>query len=593
MKRSEVKPEYRWKLEDIYPTDKDWEDEFSAVEAKVPEIASYRGKLSSRDTLLACLRLSDEISKAAEKLFVYARMRRDEDSAKGLYVGMSDRADTLLVKFNAAGSFITSELSALDEKTLRSFIADPDFSDYDYMLSEIIRSKAHILSEKEEKILALAGGALGMFQDVFMMIDNVDLPFPTVKVGDEEVKLTHGKYSLMLQNRDQSVRKTAFDAIYKAYGSLINTITANYTGNVKQDNFYAAVRGYDSPLEKALDVDNIPPAVYDNLIEAVGSNLSAVHDYVALRKKALALDELHMYDMYVPIVDSAEISVPYDEAFELVLKGLAPMGDEYLGLLKKARSEGWIDVEETENKRSGAYSWGAYTTHPYVLLNYTRTTHDVFTVAHELGHALHSYYSDSAQPYAKAGYAIFVAEVASTINEVLLLKHLIAGAKDPQIRKYLYSYYLDMFRTTLYRQTMFAEFELTAHKMEKSGEALTVDSLSEAYYALNKKYYGPAVVHDDMIRYEWARIPHFYNAFYVYKYATGLTSAVNIARNILEKPGFVDQYKKFLRAGGSMSPYEILKIAGVDLATKAPYEAAAEEFRTTLAALKKECGYDK
>ena len=374
--------------------------------------------------------------------------------------------------------------------------------------------------------------------------------------------------------------------MYGAVKSLINTIASNYTGNVKKDNFYARARGFKSPLEQALYGGDIPSEVYDNLIEYVGKNLSVVHDYVRYRKEQLG-GELNMYDMYVSLVDDADLSLDFEDAFELVKKGLKPLGDDYARLLERARSERWMDVYETDNKRSGAYQSGCYGVHPFVLLNYSRTAHDVFTIAHELGHAMHTNYSNSALPYSQAGYAIFVAEVASTVNEVLLLKYLLATTTDKKMKKFLLSYYLDMFRTTLFRQTMFAEFEKNAHDMDLKGEPLTPESLSDMYYELNKKYYGDGVNHNDEIRYEWARIPHFYTAFYVYKYATGITSAVNIANGILKDAKNVERYKKFLSAGGTDSPYEILKIAGVDLKTATPYENAMREFKETLAELKK------
>jgi oligoendopeptidase F len=372
-----------------------------------------------------------------------------------------------------------------------------------------------------------------------------------------------------------------------AVKSVINTIAANYAASVNKDNFLSLARGYGSALERALEASDVSAEIYDALIKAVGDNLAPVHDYVDLRKRVLNAEQLHMYDLYVPMFENADISRSYEDAYKLVIEGLRPLGSEYAELLKTAKDARWIDVEETENKRSGAYSCGVYGVHPYVLLNYTRTTHDIFTIAHELGHAMHSHYSAAALPYAKHDYVIFVAEVASTVNEVLLLKHLLAGAADKGIKKYLLSYYLDMFRTTLFRQTMFAEFENAAHKTEAAGKPLTVESLSSLYMKLNKKYYGPAVMHDRDIRYEWARIPHFYHAFYVYQYATGLTSAVQIAADILKngEPA-VARYKRFLSAGGSKSPYEILKDAGVDLKSPESYETAFKEFAATLEELK-------
>ena len=589
MKRNERADKYKWKLEDMVPSDQEWEKLYDRIAASEEKVKSFEGKLSDKKVLLDCLKFNEELNELIEKLFCYARMRRDQDANEQKYVAYTDKAMGLINKVGTAGSYLDSEIASLDDKFLEEVIADPDFSDFDFMLKEIMRSKKHILSDKEEKLLSMSYGATGNYSEIFSMINNVEVPFPTVKTKDGDVKLTHGTYAVLAQGKDREVRKAAFDGLYSAFKSLINTICMTYAGSVKKDNFYAKARGYGDCLEKSLFADNVPVAVYENLIKAVDENADKLHRYIALRKKALKYDELHMYDLSVPIVDGASLSLSYEEAFELVIKGLAPLGKEYEGLLKQARDCGWIDVMENEGKRSGAYSWGCYGVHPYVLLNYSGTTHDIFTIAHELGHAMHSYYSDANNSQSKAGYQIFVAEVASMVNEVFLLKYLISTVTDSQLKKYLLSYYIDMFRTTLFRQTMFAEFEKIAHDMDLAGTPLTVDSLSNAYYELNKKYYGEAIVHDDNIRYEWARIPHFYNAFYVYKYATGITSAVNIVNGILTDPeNGLKRYKRFLSAGGSDSPYNILKNAGVDLATSLPYEVAMKEFADTLALLEKE-----
>ena len=586
MKRSEVEKKYLWALEDVYASDDLWEKDYKELDKSVNFVSAYKGKLSDKAKLLELLKKSDETEIKLEKLYSYARMRLDQDSSNNFYAGLTDRAQALLVKYSAVGSYINPELCSLDEKYIESLISDPDFSDYDYMLKGVLRRKKHTLGENEEKLMSMAQSPLSQFQSAFSKIDNVDVQLGSVKVDGRKVKLTHGTYAQLLQNPDQNVRKAAFTTYYKGYENLLNTLTAVYAGSVKSDVFSATARGYKSCLEAAMFNENVPECVYTNLIESVDENCKYVHDYVAYRKTALGVERLNMYDMYVPIVEGADMSLPFEEAFDLVKKGLAVMGDEYAGLLQKAHDERWMDVYETENKRSGAYSWGSYSTKPFVLLNYSATIHDIFTIAHELGHSMHSYYSNHTQPYSKAGYAIFVAEVASTVNEVLLLKYLLGTTTDKKMKKYLLSYYLDMFRTTLFRQTMFAEFEKISHDMEQKGKPLTPKSLSDAYMKLNKKYYGPAVTHNKQIATEWARIPHFYNAFYVYKYATGITSAVNIANSILKDKSFVAQYKKFLSAGGSDSPYEILKIAGVDLATRAPFDFAMNEFKDTLEQLK-------
>ena len=592
MKRNEIADRYKWDLSAIVESDGAWEGLFAEVKKGIPALAAFDGRLAEKTELLKCLKLRDEYMLKVERLYVYARMKKDQDVKDGKYKGLEDRAGTLSNDFSAAVSYIAPQLSALSKEYLEALIKDKAFADYDYYLSEILREKEHILGDEAEKVLAMAGDFAGGFQDIFGMIDNAEVPFKKVDGGNgQKVKLTHGLYSVLLQNPDVKIRAGAFKANYNAYKSLINTIASTYAGSVKKDAFYTKARKYKSSVAAALQSDDIPERVYENLINAVHENLKPVHEYVAYRAKTLG-GKIHMYDMYVPLVENADIKLPYEEACALVKEGLRPLGDEYQKLLDAAYTGGWIDVYETENKRSGAYSWGAYGSHPYVLLNYQQTTHDVFTIAHELGHAMHSYYSDKNQSYAKAGYRIFAAEVASTVNEVLLLKHLLkkccrTDSNNSALKKYLLTYYLDMFRTTLFRQTMFAEFEMISHAMAENGEPLTEETLSDAYYKLNKKYYGKSVIHDRLIRYEWARIPHFYTGFYVYKYATGLTSAVCIAEDILKNGApAVERYMRFLKAGGHKSPYEILKDAGADLSDPAVYSAAMKSFSGALQELK-------
>lgn len=583
MKRIEAETEYTWDLSHIFPSRLDWEKAFAQTHSKIGELAKFRGKLGVPEFALRLFRLSDEIGEMTERLFVYARMWRDTDGANAEAVALSERAKSLATAYGSAIAYVTPELTALGDGELDAMIADPAFADYEYTLACVKKSKPHVLSDKEEYLLARLGEVTGGFKDVFEMIDNVDLPHPTVKVGENKVAVTHANYAKLLQNPDPAVRKKAFGTYYALYEERINTLATCYANSVKKDNISAELRGYPSAMEASMANDDVPTGVYDKLLETVNAELPALHEYVDYRR--LVLGDLHMYDMYVPIVPGADLGTDYESAFRTVVAALSPLGKEYTDRLLRMKAERRIDVPESEGKRSGAYSWGAYGTGPYVLLNYAGTTHDLFTLAHELGHAMHSAYSDEALCYNKAGYSIFVAEVASTTNEVLLLKHLLSVTRDKNLRKYLLSYYLDMFRTTLFRQTMFAEFELFAHKSAQKGEALTVDSLSKAYLKLNKKYYGKGVVHDRQIKFEWARIPHFYNAFYVYKYATGLTAAVTLADSILHGgPAAVTRYfDKFLRAGGHKSPYEILKDAGVDLLSDRPYRVAMLEFRNTLA----------
>lgn len=590
MRRSDIESKYKWKLEDIIPSDEAWEKEFAALKDKCGELCAYDGKLTDRDRVLACLRLQDEVSLCAERLYVFSAMRRDENVGDADSQARCDRAESALVKMSEMTAFITPQLTALDEDTLRGFAEDPDFSDYDYLIRTLIRTKKHTLSEKEERLLAMTGSFSSTAQDAFRMLDNADIRFePYVKSDGSEVRLTHGIYGAEMQSPVREDRKKAFETMHGAFKANVNTLAALYSGNVKKNIFYSRARGYQGCLDRATSREDVPQSVYRKLVGCVEGGLPALSEYLEYRRRKLGVEELHMYDLHVPLVGGAELSLEYEDACKLVEEALAPLGEEYGELLKKAFAEGWIDVCENEGKRSGAYSWGAYGTHPYVLLNYQKTTSDVFTIAHELGHAMHSHYSNLNQPYAKAGYTIFVAEVASTVNETLMLRHLLGKSTDKAQRAYLLSYMLDMFRTTVFRQTQFAQFELEAHERAEKDEPLTAQTLSDLYYDLNRKYYsGENVVCDDLIRYEWSRIPHFYTAFYVYKYATGLISAVCIADRILnEGEKAVADYKKFLSAGGSMPPVEILKLAGVDLTDDAPFEKAMKMFSDFLAELKK------
>ncbi|MBE7080319.1 MAG: oligoendopeptidase F [Clostridiales bacterium] len=585
MERQEVASNLKWKVEDIFPSDEAWEKEFQEIAEKYGnyDFSVFKGKLGDKQTLLDCFRLLDTISRKIEVVYLYAHLRHDEDLRLAKYTSSYAQVAGMISKIFAEFAFVEPELTALDSAVLDSFIADPDFAEYDYKLRKIASAKAHVLSEAEEKILALGSDVMRDFQSVFGMINNANLNLPTATLQGEEVQMSHGLYGVALRDRDSAVRKEWFEKYYSSFIKMIDTLAQTYYSNVKKNVFYKTVRHYDSCIAMAMDGEDVSPAVYDNLIKAVHGALPIVHEYVALRKEVLGLDEQHMYDMYLPLVENADIKLPFEEAYQLVIEGLAPLGEGYQNLLRKARTEGWMDVCETEGKRSGAYSSGVYDTHPYVLLNYQQTTNDIFTVAHEMGHALHSYKSQETQPYAKADYTIFLAEIASTVNEVLLLKHLYKNTEDKNLKKYLLNYYMDTIRATLFRQTQFAEFEQIAHAKAEAGEALTKENLCEVYYQLNKDYYGEGVAHDKEIAYEWARIPHFYNAFYVYKYATGIISAISIVKRILTKgQPAVDDYFRFLSSGGCTDPVSILKQAGVDLTTDAPFQAAMEEFKNTL-----------
>ena len=585
MERNEIPQNLKWNVADIFASDEDWEKEYKAVEAAYSDydFTPYKGKLGDKKVLLQCFELSDTISRKIEKVYIYAHLRHDEDLRIGKYTSAYAMVCGLISKIFAQLSFVEPELTALSDETLQGFINDPDFAPYEYRLRKIMAGKAHVLSEAEEKLLTLGGDVMRGFQGVFTMLANANLNLPKAMLGGEEVQMSHGLYGVALHTGNAEERKEWFKKYYSAYINLIDSITQTYYNNVKKDVFYKTVRKYDSCMARAMDGEDVDIAVYNNLIEAVHAALPIMHEYISIRKEVTGLEEQHMYDIYVPLVEDADIKMPFDEAYELVIEGLAPLGEDYQNLLRKGRNEGWIDVCENEGKRSGAYSSGVFDTHPYVLLNYQQTTNDIFTVAHEMGHALHTYKSNATQPYAKADYTIFLAEIASTVNEVLLLKHLYKKTDDKNLKKYLLNYYMDMIRATMFRQTQFAEFEQIAHAKAEAGEPLTKENLNAVYYQLNKDYYGDGIIHDEEIAYEWARIPHFYTSFYVYKYATGIISAISIVKRILaEGESAVNEYFAFLSSGGCTDPVSILKKAGVDLTTKAPFEAAMQEFKDTL-----------
>lgn len=587
MERNQVPEKYKWKTEDIYATDEEWEKDYAWLFENL-NLSKYAGKLSNRADLLACLKESDEYSLKFEKLAYYANLKHDEDARVSKYTSYDGKIGMLGAKFMQDTAFFEPEMASLDDEYLASVAQDKDFADYDYMLRTLIKRKPHVVSEAEERLIALSGETFDTFRNVFEMIDNVNLPLPEVEMNGKKVKLSHGLYGLALHSSDRKLRKEVFEKYYAAYTGLIETITANYFGNVKKDVFLSKAYKFNSCLERALFNEDVERSVYDNLLKSVDDNLSSMHRYIADRKKILGYDKQYFYDIYAPLVQDVNISLSYDEAYDYVIKGLAPLGKEYQELLKKAHDERWIDVEETEGKRSGAYSAGVNSVHPYVLLNYQPTTNEMFTIAHEMGHSMHSYFSSKYQPYSKANYKIFVAEVASTVNEVLLLKYMLAEAQDENLKKYLLNYYLDSIRATLHRQTMFAEFEYKAHDMVENGEPLTKENLCEMYAELGKKYYGEAIEHDFNISCEWCRIPHFYSSFYVYKYSTGIISAINIANRILtEGETAVKDYYKFLSGGSSSDPVSLLKLAGVDLTTSAPFEFAMAEFDKTLTEFEK------
>ena len=588
--RQDIPVKYTWDLSAIYPNETLLEKDCAAAGELIGKIKNYEGKLNNEKSIYEFFELTGDIEELFEKAICYTHMKMDEDSKNTDVQAMRDKVLSNYNKYSVATSFVQPELSRLDEKTLDEIMAKPQFKKHNYTLRRIKAGKAHVLSAEAEELLTNAGEVTGYFRETFGRLDNGEMDWGTVKVDGEPVALSHGSYSMLMQNPSQEVRKQAFEAWYKAYEGKINTIAGLYCGSVRQDCFFAKARKFGSAIEKALFYEEVDRKVYDNLIDSVNKTLPMLHEYMALRKKVMGLETLNMYDLNYPMIPAANLALEFDEAFALVKEGLKPLGEEYQGLLQRAYDERWMDVYETPGKRSGAYSMGVYGVHPYVLLNYEKTTHDVFIIAHELGHSMHSYYSCQAQGREQNNYTIFVAEVASTCNEILLLRHLLKKETDKDMRKYLLSYLLDTIRTTMFRQTMFAEFEAKAHELIETDKPFNYESLSDIYYGLNKKYYGPAVEHNRQIRYEWCRIPHFYRGFYVYKYATGITSAICIADKILkEGEPAVKRYKEFLSTGCSLDPVNELRIAGVDLETSAPFETVAKIFKETLDELKELC----
>ncbi len=582
-KRSEVSQNLKWKIEDIYQNITDLEKDYEYVKQNL-DFSKYQGKLSDDKVLLDFLRVVDELSLKIGFLEVYAMMKKDEDSSVSSSVSLKYKIDALCSEFSTNIAFFVPEVTAFSQEKLQGLISNPNFSDYDRTFVSILKDKPHVLSEESEKILAMGSNVFRSFRGIFDMIDNVDFPFPTITHNGEKITLSHGAYSVCLHSEDRELRKKAFKKYYSAYEKSLNVITSNYIASVNKDVFLAKARKYSSALDKALSGEEVSENVYANLLKYTEKALPVLHEYIAERKKILNLNQMHMYDLYVSLVGEYKFEQPYEKAYQTVKNGLAVLGEQYQSILQSAYDNGWIDVEETYGKRSGAYSVGVYgLKHPYVLLNYQQTSHDIFTIAHEMGHAIHTHFSNTNQPQSKADYTIFVAEVASTVNEVLLLKSLLNKETDKTARKYLLNYFLDMLRTTLFRQTMFAEFEYEVHSVVEKGETLSKDTLNEIYINLNKKYYGKSVISDKEISFEWARIPHFYSAFYVYKYATGIISAVSIADKILSgEKGAVENYFKFLSSGSSDTPVNLLKIAGVDLETAEPYERAMQVFADTL-----------
>lgn len=585
-KRNEISDEFKWRLEDMISSKEEWEIMYKEIMSMTEEITSYSGKLKeSENILLDCLKKRDQLEEKLSRLYVYSNMKLHEDANNSEAQNTAEKANSLMVKVNSSISFIEPEISSMSDDLLKSYMDSSDgLKLYKTYFDDLLRKKEHILSMEEELLLARAQELAGTPENTFAMFNNADLKFPTIKDEDgNDVELTKGRYVTFMESTNRRVRKDAFEALYGTYRKYKNTLAATYNANIKKDIFYMQARKFNSTCEASLFENNIPVAVYDQLIETVHKYLPLMHRYVSIRKRMLNLDKLHMYDVYTPIVKDIDIKVTFEEAKEKVLEALAPLGEEYCDLLRKGFNEKWIDVYENEGKRSGAYSWGTYGVHPYVLLNHQDDVNHMFTLAHEMGHSLHTYYSSKTQPFIYAEYPTFLAEVASTVNEALLMEYLLKTTEDKNQRLYLINYFMEQFKGTLYRQAMFAEFERTTHELVEQGEALTADTLSSMYHDINVKYFGEDMIIDSEVDMEWARIPHFYYNYYVFQYSTGYSAAIALSQKLLkEGEEAVTKYKNFLKSGSSEYPIDTLKKAGVDMTTAEPIEKALKVFEGLL-----------
>ena len=567
--RSEIDDKFKWAVSDLYSSDEAWEKDYNSILELTDQPSELKGRMGeSAGMLYKALKEYEQVEYITERVYVYAFMKYYEDTGNSKYQEISGKAQMAAMKVSEKYAFLEPELISIDTEVLDKYISEDErLGMYKHFIDDCLAGKEHTLSEKEEALLAKASQMSTVPDEVFSKFNNADVKFGKVKrENGQEDELTNGNFATFMESQDRAVRKAAFEALYKQYGAYINTIAAAFYGNVKQAMFYADARGYKSTLNMYLDGSFIPENVYKNLIKTVNDNLDKMYCYVDIRKKALGVDELHIYDIYAPMVEDIDWKISYDEAKDIVVKALAPMGEEYVSHIKEGFNNGWVDVYENTGKRSGAFSWGAYGTHPYVFLNYSDTLNDVFTVIHEMGHAMHTYYSNANQPYIYAGYKIFVAEVASTCNEAILMQYMLKNTDDEKKKRYLLNHFFEQFKGTLYRQTMFAEFEMEAHVKAEQGEVLSAESLCAMYKKLNEKYFGPDMVIDDEIALEWARIPHFYTPFYVYQYATGYSAAIAISTKILAgDEQVIAGYRKFLSGGSSMHPIELLKLCGIDM----------------------------
>lgn len=589
--RKDINNKYKWKIDLMYSSKESIDKDMTKVKSYINEIKQYKGKLSqSKENLYEALNIYEKASQLLQNLYVYTHMKQHEDTRINENQAMATKTDMLSTELSTASSYMVPEIISIDESKLKEYLEDEKLSFYKKYIDEILREKPHTLSEKEEEILAAVSDLTSVPENAYDMLSYADMEFLEIENEyGEIVKLTHSNFSTFLKSKNNRVRKDAFDAMYTTYDKYKNTFASMLYGGIKSEIFYSKARKYESALYASLFQDDISVDVYNNLIKAVDENLDTLNRYVDIKKKFLGLEDIHMYDLYVPLTENFDMKIPYEEAQEIILNALKPLGGEYLGLIKRAFEENWIDVYENEGKQGGAYSWGSYDSHPYILMNYKDDLNSLFTLIHELGHSMHSYYSKQTQPYLYSGYKIFVAEVASTLNELLLINYLLEKADTKEERVYLLNYYLEQFRTTVYRQTMFAEFEKLTHASVEDGNPLTAKEFTDIYYDLNKKYYGNSTIVDEQIGLEWARIPHFYSNFYVYKYATGFSAASVLSQKILtEGKVAVDKYIEFLKSGGSDYPLNQLRAAGVDMEKKESVDKALEVFKELVDKLEKE-----
>ncbi|MCP3281223.1 oligoendopeptidase F [Clostridioides difficile] len=589
--RSTIEEKYKWKIDKMYSSKEEIEKDISKVKNLIQEVKEYKGKLSeSKENLYKVLNISENASRIVQNLYVYTHMKQHEDTRINDNQGRATKTEMLSTDLGVATSYIVPEILAIEENKLSEYLKDEKLSFYTKYIKDILRDKPHTLSEREEEILAATSELSTIPENVYDMLAYADMEFPEIE--DEEgnkVKLSHSNYSLFIKSKNSRVRKDAFEGEFSTYEKYKNTFASTLYGGIKSEIFYAKTRKYNSAIEASLFSDDVSLDVYNNLISAIDKSIPNLNKYVELKKKFLGLNEIHMYDLYVPLTDKFDMDIPYDKAQDIILEALKPLGEEYLKVIKSAFDEGWIDVYDNEGKKGGAYSWGSYDSHPYILMSYKNDLNSLFTLVHELGHSVHSHYSRTSQPFLYSDYKIFVAEVASTLNELLLINYLLENSKSKDETIYLLNYYLEQFRTTVHRQTMFAEFEKIVHQRVESGESLTADEFTNIYYKLNEKYYGKSAIVDKQIGIEWARIPHFYSNFYVYKYATGFSAASALSQQILsEGSTAVDRYINFLKSGGSEYPLEQLKSAGVDMTKKESIEEALNVFAELVNKLEKE-----